>query len=176
MENKKLRALLDEQDWGYIAKALTLHAFYRFKVWNLPIEKGVKGFSPQEIALEAISLVYAEEWKWDPEKSDILTYLKFHVVNGLVANLARSKEVLLMSSSLNYEKQGDYDIEDELSVELFIHSVKSSLKDDKLGLDVLECLLKGMERKDICEYLKVELRDYDNAVRRVRSKVRKSGN
>src|SRR5690349_19272965 len=103
-----IRKELDKQDWGQIIKRLTLHAHFRLKFWNLLSEKGIKGYSSEDIALEAISLVYSGEWHWDPKKSDLLPYLKFHVVNGLVANLARNKEVTSAVNSEDIDVEFDY--------------------------------------------------------------------
>lgn len=171
--DEKVRKLLDEQDWDTIIKRLTLHAYSRFKFWNLLSERGLKGYSPQEVALEAISLVYSGEWKWDPAKSDLVTYLKFHVINGLVSNLARNKEVLNTVFAPHAEAHFEYSVEEDLNARMVVDSIKQSLKNDDLLVEIFDCLLSGMKRNDIIESLSLQHSDYDNAQKRLKARLYK---
>ena len=167
------RKKLDEQDWGVIIKRLTLHAHFRLKFWNLLTDKGIKGYSAEDIALEAISIVYSGEWSWDATKSDLLTYLKFHVVNGLVSNLARNKEVLSGSNKEEFDAEDDFSIEEDLNAKIISDLIKKSLKNDEDLLRIFEGLNSGMKRKDICESLSLSKKDYDNDIRRLKSRLLK---
>jgi hypothetical protein len=169
---KEIRKLLDVQDWDTIIKKLTLHSYSRFKFWKLLSQKAMKGYSPEEIALEAISVVYSGEWKWDPSKSDLLTYLKFHVVNGLIANLARNKEILSTDVRDKVEFETDFNIEEELNAQMVIDLIRESL-DDKILLGIFDYLLIGMKRDEIASKMNISLSDYDNALKRLKARVLK---
>ncbi|MBX7164680.1 MAG: hypothetical protein K1X49_13410 [Saprospiraceae bacterium] len=168
----EVRRLLDNQDWDTMVKKLTLHAYSRFKFWGLLKQKALKGYSPQDIALEAISLVYSGEWSWDPAKSDLLTYLKFHVVNGLVANLAKNKEILTTEVDDGVEAENDYSIEDELNARLTIEGIRETLNNDLL-LKIFDQLLIGMKRIEIIQKLDISSSDYDNALKRLKARILK---
>jgi hypothetical protein len=166
------RKLLDNQDWDTLIKKLTLHAYSRFKFWNLLRQRVVKGYSPEEVALEAISLVYSGEWNWDPSKSDLLTYLKFHVVNGLVANLARSKEVLTTDSDDRIDSEFDFSIEEDLNARMITESIRETLSEDLL-VEIFDDLLQGMKRGDIIEAKGIPPDEYDNALKRLKARILK---
>ena len=67
---------LEKQDWDEIIKSATLHAVYQLKYYGLWNRRGLKGYSAQEIAMEAIEKIYLGEWQWNPEKSKLIEYLK----------------------------------------------------------------------------------------------------
>src|SRR5688500_10802560 len=92
---------LQQQDWPRVIKELAAYAHLRMKYWGLLKNKNLKGLEAKDIALKAIESVFNGEWHWDPNKADLVTYLKFHVVKGMVANLARSAEVISINSSSN---------------------------------------------------------------------------
>jgi DNA-directed RNA polymerase specialized sigma24 family protein len=76
MEENPNRELLDRQDWGDIHARLLDFATHRTKPDALA----------KDLVQDAISRVYAYEWKWDPAKEpDLVRYL-MSVVNGLLAN------------------------------------------------------------------------------------------
>lgn len=169
------RKLFEKQDWSYIIKSLTLYANSRFQFWNLLREKGVKGYSPEEIAYQAIELVLTGDWNWNPEKSDLLTYLKFHVVKGLVANLARNEEVKKSDwgeiSKLN--NASDYDAETEMNARQVLELVKNELVQEKLLFKIFEGLCDGLKRQEICKVLNIEPQEYDNQIRRLKTRLTK---
>jgi hypothetical protein len=168
----EVRRQLDVQDWDTIAKKLTLHAYSRFKFWNLLRRKALKGYSPEEIALEAIALVYSGDRKWDPLRSDLLTYLKFHVVNGLVANLARNKEILTTDVNEIVEAEYEFSIEEDLNARMIIDGIRESLDDNFLKA-LFDSLLQGGKRSDIMKSLSLTPREYDNALKRLKARILK---
>ena len=167
-----VRKLLDTQDWDTIIKKLTLHAYSRFKFWNLLKRTALKGYSPEEVALEAISLVYSGEWIWNPSKSDLLNYLKFHVINGLVANLARNKEVRTTDLDDNADAKFDFDIEEDLNARMMAEAIRETLEDELL-VQIFDNLLLGLKRVDIIESMGLNPGDYDNALKRLKKRVLK---
>lgn len=166
-----IRKELDQQDWNTIVKRLAIYAYSRLKFWNLVTEKGIKGYSAEDIALDAISAVYSGEWNWDPNKSDLLSYLKFHVVNGLVANLARSKEVLSQVNKEGIDVEYEFSIEDDINAKSVTELMRAQLKGDKQLLKLFELLYSGMKRKDICDETGMSNKEFDNDIRRLKSRL-----
>ena len=164
---------LNNQDWASIIKKLTIYAVYQFKFWGLVSDKGIKGYSPQEIVYEAIEKVYIGEWKWDPNKSELTQYLKYHVVRGLVANLARSEEVR-KSNSIELDSHKvinhysvDHSGSAEYNAQLIIEFIKRKIGDDKVVLLIFDGYCNGLKRKDICEiHEEITPNDFNNAYRR----------
>lgn len=173
--NKKTRELLENQDWPYIIKSLILYAYSRFSFWGLLRGKRVKGYSPEDIALEAIEKVLSGQWNWKPEESDLLDYLKFHVVKGLVANLANSKEVKASDSTDIHELNAStpFSVEENLNAKQILCTIAKELQGEELLFSIFEKLYHGLKRKDICEELGIELKEYDNQVRRLRTRLTK---
>jgi len=171
--DRTLRNLLDSQQWGPIVKKLTLHAKSRLKFWGLLRDKGIKGKSPEDIAIDAICEVYEEIWNWDPKKSDILTYLKFHVVNGMVANLYKSKEVKKSSTTEDFDLENDFNIEDEINAEQIIKLMQVQLKDELSLLNIFNLLVKGLVRQQICEILEINEKTYNNSLRKLKTRLLK---
>lgn len=165
--------LFEKQDWPYIIKDLTLYAHSRFQFWNLLSEKGVKGYSPEEIAYQAIELVLAEDWHWDPNKSELLPYLKFHVVKGLVANLARNDEVKKSDwADINeLNKRIDYDEEAIFNAKQIIEFVKKGLENEPLLFEIFNGLYDGLKRQEICDQLNIKPEEYDNQIRRLKTRL-----
>lgn len=176
--NGEKRKLLENQDWPYIIKDLTLYAVSRFRFWNLLTDKGVKGYSPEDIASKAIEMVLTEEWYWDPDKSDLLGYLKFHVVKGLMANLAKNKEVKkgINTELSEIQIKTNYSIDDNLNAKQVVKLIEVELKDEKILLNIFYKLMEGMKRAEICEFLKIELKDYNNLIRKLKNRLLKMEN
>jgi len=170
MDNS-IRNELDQQDWNVIIKRLTIYAYSRLKFWNLVTEKGIKGYSAEDIALDAITFVYSGEWNWNPKKSDLLTYLKFHVVNGLVANLARSKEVLSQVNKEGIDAEYEFNIEENINAKSVTELIRAHLKDDKRLLNLFDFLYAGMKRKDVCNETGMSSKEFDNDIRRLKSRI-----
>jgi hypothetical protein len=165
---------LEKQDWKRIIKELVPYAHLRLKLWGLLGKGGLKGYQPQDIAFKAIEMVLNDEWKWDPQKADLLPYLKYHVVKGLVANLARNSEVVNSSDNriLTYQEPAEeFSIEDELNASIVIHEIYESVKDDLVVTRIVEGLSNGLKRSDICELHQMDSDAYDNGVRRLRTKL-----
>jgi len=169
------REILKKQDWSLIIKELTLYSYSRFKFWNLLYEKGIKGYSPEEIAMEAIELVCTGQRTWDPMKSNLISFLKFHVIKGLVANLARSKEVRESDTRDIHDIHiiENYSLEEDLHAKQTLDLIRQELGNDKLLIGILNGIYDGLKRKDICEMLDIEIRIYNNAIRRLRTKLLK---
>lgn len=169
---------LEKQDWAVIIKSATLHAVYQLKYYGLWNRRGLKGYSAQEIAMEAIEKIYLGEWQWNPEKSKLLDYLKFHVIRGLVSNLAKSSEFKstheIESSELNEVAQLESDgIIETMNQDQILEILRQEISSDEQAGIIFEELLIGLKRSEICEKYNWEKRVYDNASRRLSGFIRK---
>lgn len=169
---------LENQDWPVIIKSATLHAVYQLKYYGLWNRRGLKGYSAQEIAMEAIEKIYLGEWQWDPEKSKLLDYLKFHVIRGLVSNLAKSSEFKstheIDSSELHeVAQQESVGIIESMNQDQIIEILRQDISSDEQARIVFEELLIGLKRSEICEKYNWEKKVYDNASRRLGGFIRK---
>jgi len=178
MSSEKALKELEKQDWPTVIKAATLHAVYQLKYYGLWNRRGIKGYSAEEIAMEAIEKTYMGEWKWNPEKSSLLDYLKFHVIRGLVSNLARSSEFQSTDSKESSEiywisGQGSEDIINSISQDQIIKILRQQFSSDEQVSTVFEELLIGMKRSEICKKYHWENKVYDNASRRLGGYIRK---
>lgn len=173
--DRKTRELFENQDWPYIIKSLTIYAYSRFSFWGLLHGKGVKGYSPEDIALEAIEMVLCGQWNWKPEESELLGYLKFHVVKGLVANLAKSNEVRKSDvkdiQELNLSTS--FSIEENLNANQILAKIHKELQGQEPLFTIFQMLYQGLKRKDICDELEIQVKEYDNQVRRLKTRLTK---
>ncbi len=174
MDSEK-RKLFETQDWEYIIKDLTYYAYSRFKFWNLLYEKGIKGYSPEEIANEAIAAVLTEKWNWNPKKADLLSYLKFHVVKGMVANLARNKEVKASDAKDIQELHHpeNYSTEENLNAAQVLEMMKKQLDKESILFKLFLLVYDGAKRKEICEELDISNNEYNNLIRKLKSRIEK---
>lgn len=166
---------ISDKEWTRIIKELTIYTIYQFKYYSLIDEHGLKGNTAEEIAMKAIEKVLVGEWNWDSNKSDLLTYLKFHVVKGLMSNLLRSKEKASykFQTQEEYEShKGDQNIEAQFESENSIDLIRSKIE-DKEALIIFDGLLEGMKRREICKQNSWPNKTYDNAVRRLNSMIEK---
>lgn len=171
-EQPKFRDLTD-LEWASIIKELTLYAHFRLKFWGLLKNHSLKGFEAGDIALKAIEAVLSGEWRWDPEQSDLLTYLKYHVVRGIVANLARNMEVtvLQVNGEILTDKPVEYNQEDELNSSMVMDQIRELIKDDDTLVLLVDELSNGLKRADICKIHRMSPSTYDNALRRLRTRL-----
>ncbi|GAB5524634.1 MAG: hypothetical protein Roseis2KO_25060 [Roseivirga sp.] len=178
MSSEKLIEELSKQDWPQIIKATTLHAVFQLKYYGLWNRRGLKGYSAQEVAMEAIEKVYAGEWKWDPEKSPLVDYLKYHVVRGLVRNLAKSGEFKSTDDKEAFEINWasidqDAEIVENISQAQVISLLRKAISEDLEVTIILEDLLIGYKRSEICKRNNWDKRAYDNASRRLAGHISK---
>lgn len=113
------------------------------------------------------------DWNWDQSRSDLLTYLKYHVVKGLVANLARNSEVINQVSSELVDEAEPFNQEDHLNSSMVMEQIFKAIEGDVTASQLVEGLSSGMKRSDICESYQVSTDSYDNALRRLRTKLLK---
>ena len=170
-----MNSTLNDQDWPRIIKELTIYAYSRLRFWGIVKNKHVKGSTAKDVALNAIEAVLSGKWNWDPTKSDLLSYLKFHVVRGMIANLARDPEVKRTSDVelSEVDVESEFNQEDEYNSTLVMSAIFDVIKVEPLLPEITDLLSKGMKRKDVCKKLKIDLSTYDNAIKRLRTRILK---
>jgi hypothetical protein len=177
---------LNSQDWDKIIDELTLHAIFKVKksFWRSGTRDLPKGEQIEDIVYNAIDMVYSGERKWDPGRNtDILQYLK-GVVDSQVSHLLESAEHL--SREYLNELQGGKENPIELAVdpaqdplsEVIASQMKDYLWECAKGDEEMElvlcCIDEGISnRSEISDTLEMPLNTVDNALKRIRRKLRK---
>jgi len=167
--------ILNDDDLPGIIKELTYYSSYRFRMWKLLDERGVVGFSPEEIAIEAIKKVMTGEWNWDPDKKELIPYLKSFVIKGLVANLATKKEVQL---SVNDEDAIDNagsrfpSLDEDLNSKQILEVIQNHIEGDEHVEYVFLGLYEDFKRSDTCKEFNLTPQEYDNANKRLKRKLK----
>ncbi len=174
MKQAEKFALLATQPWEQIIKEVTVYAIFQFRYWGLVTKDRLKGYTPEEVVMEAIEKVYSGEWQWKPEKSALIPYLKYHVVKGLVANLARNKQVNLNASvdvdSLNVASEAASAAE-EMNARQVLDYLKDKITDAE-SMIVFDGLMEGVKRREICAEQGWEGNIYDNALKRLHNMLK----
>lgn len=175
MDKKSILNKLSNQNWEDIIIRLTDFASKQLKFWNLINEKKTKGLLAEDIAMDTIEKVIKGEWNWDPEKSDLLDYLKFHVVRGLVSNLAKSKKIKLNSNfditDLRGIKDSVYTVESEINANEVLNHLQKIIKGNEIEEKILEGIINGLKKNEIINEYKMTKEDYNNGYKRVKRKV-----
>jgi hypothetical protein len=172
--SERVTTELKQQDWPRIIKELVAYTHLRLSLWGLLKNRHLKGYEPKDIAFRAIQAVLEGEWRWDPDKSDLLPYLKYHVVKGLTANFAKSAEITTSVDStrqMQIEQVDEFSHEDELNASMVMDEINSSIQSDPVLIVVVDGLSKGLKRSEICELNDLDTGVYDNALRRLRTKL-----
>lgn len=137
--------LLNRQDWEKIILELSNYSLNLFSFWKLAYDRSIRGFSPEELAMEAIKKTLTGEWNWNPEL-DLMFFLKRNL-KGMIYNLAVNKK----ENKLTVTREiGDFDsvsesynIEDEMTSKrrldfLFDNIKEMKLKKYSLNVGVME--------------------------------------
>lgn len=186
--------LTDEQ-WAELLERLTHRALrkYRRCGWgrgnrNKCEWAGPGGTTPEDIALEAVSLVMSGQRRYDAHAHpDFLNYMR-SVVDSLVSHLAekaagrKTSRMPLRPNSdtgdmVEVEFQGtdpdpaDVCVAREV-MELTREVVSADADGDPLVTELFECFEAGItKRADVAEYLEVDVSEVDNAQKRFRRKL-----
>jgi DNA-directed RNA polymerase specialized sigma24 family protein len=186
---------LTDDQWAELLERLTHRALkkYRRQGWrrgdNRRNEWGAPdGTSPEDVALEAISLVIDGQRKYDPLKQPDFTEFMRSVVDSLVyhmGNKARRRKTARTpirrdaetGEMVEVEFQGNEpDPLDECLatdvMEQVREMVMAEAADDPLVLRLFECLEAGItKRAEVAEYLEVDVGEVDKAQKRFRRKL-----
>lgn len=186
--------LTDEQ-WAELLERLTHHALRKYRKcgWNRGDRHkrewaGPDGTAPEDIALEAVSLVINGQRKYDANaQPDFLNYVR-SVVDSLVSHLAE-KAAGRKTGRMPLRPEGDTGdmVEVEFQgadpdpgdvcvardvMELTREVVLGEAQDDPLVMQLFECFEAGItKRAEVAEYLEVDVSEVDKAQKRFRRKL-----
>lgn len=103
---------LKEADWKLIHPALVVHVVYRARNHGIrsghPYSELIRGNAPQDIAQEVIKRVFSGARPWDPERGELLPYLKLQA-DGILDALFDSAAARHESHSPGAPNGGDDD-------------------------------------------------------------------
>lgn len=173
---KLIDEVLTPEDFPRHFKDLTLCAANWLSFWGLQKEKGIRGYSPQDIAMQAIEKVYHGELDWKPEKGNLIFFIKSHAIKGIVSNLAARSEVKTNNNeevSNLHVLSGTVSVDQTLDVNMIYNYAKQKLKGDEKALQVLEGRFELYSRAEIIEVFDMTTKEYDNAVKRLATQMRK---
>jgi RNA polymerase sigma factor (sigma-70 family) len=168
------RRKLDQADWQRIVLDLASYAvsLVALRQWKTGDGMLPKGHTPEDLAYEAIRLVFEGDRQWNPERDpDLLRYLK-SVVKSLVSHLVRSKDHRARTSTRTEEQleaveqavaevpatsaspeQEFFGAADNARVAMLVDLVHGCANgDDELELIVLE-LSEGKKPREIADSL-----------------------
>jgi DNA-directed RNA polymerase specialized sigma24 family protein len=98
------RDTLKAQDWQRITLELLKYCAFLCQKSGKSINQSLgKGYTPEDLASEAIEAVMSGRRKWNPERGELIKFLKFGVVRSIWSNVRKEKE-----NSLLYHLQSYY--------------------------------------------------------------------
>ncbi|MCD4679179.1 MAG: hypothetical protein K8S00_02210 [Bacteroidales bacterium] len=167
--------LLRTQDWEKIILILIEYVETQLKLSQLLNEKKTRGIEAKDLVMEAIYKVISREWKWDPDKADLLTYLKFHVIRGLLSNLIHSKEFLSTSEynidSLQNIFFSEIVTDSKLNLAEVVKLMRQTVEKDIVESSILDGIIIGLKKNEICAKYNISFQDYKNAYKRMKRKL-----
>jgi hypothetical protein len=171
----------DEVDWSVVIPVLTAFAFSLL---------GNKRFTnsraqlSSDFAIETITRYLENKGKFDPSRNpDLINYLKYNILRQLISNFENSagvrKRVIvdnienedlgnnLYSTNELYEKN-NY-IENNIDSQILLDKIKRKLKNKPDLKEIFDLLFHNeSKRSEICDDLKIPLKEFDNRSRRLK--------
>lgn len=181
-------------DWENIRPALVTHVVYRARNYGLRSGKCyaelIRGNAPQDIADEVIKRVLSGVRPWDPERGELLPYLKLQadgVLDALFDSAAARHESLApgASSGGNHDEHSGTDDmianaampvsppEDQIHASRVIGRLFVETQSDPGAQAILTALMDGCEPKTrfLAEELKASPDDITNGLKRLRRRA-----
>jgi len=169
------KALLSDQElWKSIYPKLIYFAILQTRANHLPKDKA------KDLVQEAIKRLLAGERNWEPEKVDLLTFLK-GVIRSLASHEAESSYRKRRENRIEDDDRETSDLiettpcnEPDPHQELegnelfqYLWDYASDISDENMML-VLLCLDEEKRRKDISEELNIPVNEVDSIMKRIR--------
>lgn len=165
------RDLLENQPWKIIYPQLLNFAIWQARIRGMDKHKG------KDFAQSAIKRVFDGTRKWDPQRGDLLPYLKDTVKSiaskhlQLAYHKNRKEHEQNGTNILDTVVDSNPSADDMLEMETLQADLLSLCENEEEELVMLD-LFQEMKRNEIIEDLNLDARDYDNIVRRIRRRVR----
>ncbi|WP_312991397.1 hypothetical protein [Chryseobacterium flavum] len=145
----------------------------------------IKGKQVEDYVCDAIEKYLSEPEKFDENTGrSLLNYLKYHVVRSLVSNDINSAENTKTVDFINYtcndnddESYSEYILpviaatfDEDIDYQRIILEIENSLNDDAIAkLIFQEVRLNGIPRRDFIKKHKIEEKDFDNGMKRLKT-------
>lgn len=193
--NQDVYDRLEKVDWDTLGRRLAAHAAYmlRNSYWSGKVNDNVvDGVSPEDIARNAITRLFAGELNWDPSKGKLISYLKAIVGNEVKDLCTASKrfnaceidgeEALKISpfAEAFIEKRASPEqrrkvAEEEAQATRRINTLMDRVcaEEEEELIEVLEALMDGCghQPRHIADHLGVERKDIYNRLKRLRRRA-----
>lgn len=177
----EVKSNYEEVQWDRVIPVLTAFAFSLL---------GNKRFTnsrvqlSQDFAIEAITRYLENKKKFNPSRNpDLINYLKYNILRQLISNFENSagvrKRVIVEdfeNENLNnnfysldklYEKS-NY-IENNIDMQILVDKIERKLKSKYELKEIFDLLFhKESKRSEICDDLKITLKEFDNRSRRLK--------
>jgi DNA-directed RNA polymerase specialized sigma24 family protein len=163
--------LLDQFDWNSKIVHLAAYAISLMSWSGQPLPKGLE---PEDLVMQAIEKVYAEERNWNPDQDpDLFKYLK-SVVKSLYSNATSSKDSELIridDLEPGFEKCEVNNLEEELYCRQLDAKIVSDMLSEPDLLLVYKALKDGFSPSEIEKEYGLPIADVRNAQKRLHRRV-----
>lgn len=189
------RNALASADWEAISEelyGLVLWYLNRMTWKNKTVHILPEGKEPADIVCDLIAKVFSEDRSWDPDKVDLLTFLRSQIrseVSNLVRSHAHQKEESLdlpesaeeisllekQASASNLKKSVEETVEEKLVAAEVKDAVFEAVAGDKELERFLELILDGYwkETSEIAECMGISVQEANNIKRRFLGRLSK---
>ena len=174
---------LNEACWKEIYRKLVLYAHYKLEYVTWPGGHAPGGITAQDIAQEAIKLLYTGQRKWNVVEHPSLEVVLKGIIKSLVNHLVwgsdnRSRHALSDDAGVDgwgYEAESnDPSPEDTLAYSELIAQFEDLLADDEEASMVFLYLQEDVKPREIAEELDRPVNEIYAIARRIRRKLQKN--
>lgn len=177
----KITENYNEVEWEKVIPILMAYAYSLLGNKKFTNRRGQLAY---DFALEAITRYLENKEKFNPTRNpDLINYLKYYIVRQLISNFKESagirKRIILQG--LKDKEKGDYEysidqligkdnlIENNVDLNIFLDRISKKLKNKVKENEIFVLLYyKKLKRSEICELLKIPLKEFDNRSRRMK--------
>ena len=170
---KRVNTSIDEVGLEKLLMELSFSASFWARYYGFDPTKGIEGMSMMDIACQSLELVLTQRWSWDPERSNLKTYLKNNVIKGIFRNIKVKGRIELTSEDIDELNAlaPDEFINESLDVDKIIGELESYFDGDELAFNILLGKIEGLKRRDIIKEFSMSDSEYDNAMKRYKTKI-----
>ncbi|MDP9077806.1 MAG: hypothetical protein M3O71_10315 [Bacteroidota bacterium] len=175
LSGKELFEQLNMADWKKILPKLHYYALNKLSRYTFLEEMYELNGQAAQLADEAIRLVWEEQRKWNTAYyPDIYDLLK-GIVDSLISNFIRSKEVMITESLPDGENDnlsGSSEDPEQAYIRKETEAeITAILSDDPKAAQVFDCLKDGLKPREIAIELNWEMQEVYNILKRVQRKL-----
>lgn len=176
LSGKQLLNKLNKEDWEKLIPKLHYYSLNKLRRFQFLYDLYNVNNLANEFADEAIRMVWEEQRKWNLSYyPELYSFLK-GIVDSLISNFIKSKEVEITEAI----PEGDFidfeqiarNAEDDFILRETEEEITLILKNDLDAAQVFECLKDGLKPKEIADELNWEINSVYNVLKRVQRKLK----